>query len=83
VPRLRNATTRAVVNVSEEKAARLGSGWIRLDAPAERPAEQSEPEQSAEQSADDTPAEQPEAEPEQDAPAESPAAKTPTPRKHK
>jgi hypothetical protein len=70
VPRLRNATTRAVVNVSEEKAARLGSGWIRLDAPAERPA-------------DDTPAEQPEAEPEQDAPAESPAAKTPTPRKHK
>ncbi|MFE9955840.1 hypothetical protein [Micromonospora sp. NPDC005299] len=34
MPRLRNATTGVVVNVSDEKAERLGSGWAPLDQPA-------------------------------------------------
>lgn len=33
MPRLRNAATGVVVNVSDEKAERLGSGWVAADAP--------------------------------------------------
>ena len=38
MPRLRNVQTGAVVSVSEEKAARLGSGWEPADKPAPAPA---------------------------------------------
>lgn len=31
MPRLKSPTTGVVVNVSDEKAARLGTGWVSLD----------------------------------------------------
>ena len=40
MPRLRSAVTGVVVNVSDEKAERLGTDWVAFDQPAaeEKPA---------------------------------------------
>jgi hypothetical protein len=38
MPRLRNSITGVVVNVSDEKAARLGATFVPVEAPTKAPA---------------------------------------------
>lgn len=43
MPRLRHTKTGAIVSVSEEKVARLGSEWESVEAPKRAPAKKAAP----------------------------------------